>query len=129
MLTKKYWQDKDVALLVGKTLRTGVLCAMSTTIVGGLIYLFHNSKNIPDYHVFKGADPTLRHLPGILDGVIHLNGMAIIQLGVAILIATPVIRVMLSAIGFLIERDYMYVLITLVVLGIIMFNMLSGLGG
>lgn len=129
MLTKKYWQDKDVALLVGKTLRTGVLCAMSITIVGALIYLFHNASGKPEYHVFKGAAPSLRHLPGILEGVAHFDGMAIIQLGVAILIATPVVRVMLSAIGFLIEKDYMYVFITLLVLGIIIFNMLSGLGG
>lgn len=129
MLTKKYWEDKDVAMLVGKTLRTGVLVASITTILGGLIYLFLRAGDLPKYHVFKGADPDLRHLPGILQRVTHFDGMGIIQLGVVVLIATPIIRVVLSAIGFLIEKDYMYVFITLLVLAIILFNMLAGLGG
>lgn len=44
--------------------------------------------------------------------MLNFDGAAIIQLGVIVLIATPVIRVAFSAISFLIERDYLYVFIT-----------------
>jgi uncharacterized membrane protein len=129
MMSKKYWEDKDVAALVGKTLRTGVLVASITTIIGAVIYLYLHSKELPQFHTFTGAAPDLRNFSGILQRVVHLDGMGIIQLGVVVLIATPIIRVVLSAVGFLIEKDYLYVFITLLVLGIILFNMLAGLGG
>ena len=44
-------------------------------------------------------------------------------LGLLLLIATPVARVLFSAIAFAIERDGMYVVITLVVLAILMLSL------
>ncbi len=58
-----------------------------------------------------------------------MDGAAIIQLAVVILISTPIIRVAFSAVTFAVEKDWRYVIITLVVLAIIFFGMLSGLGG
>ena len=57
-----------------------------------------------------------------------MNGRAIIQLGLLLLIATPVARVLFSAIAFAIERDYMYVVITLIVLAILLYSLFGWSG-
>jgi len=67
----------------------------------------------------------LKSISDIVHGALGLSGRAIIQLGLLLLIATPVARVLFSAIAFAIERDYMYVLITLVVLGILLYSLLG----
>lgn len=50
------------------------------------------------------------------------------QLGVLLLIATPVARVLFSFFAFLMEKDYLYVFITFIVLAILVFSMVAGIG-
>ena len=57
-----------------------------------------------------------------------VRGRAIIQLGLLLLIATPVARVAFSLVAFLRERDRAYVLITSFVLALLLVS-LAGLGG
>jgi uncharacterized membrane protein len=52
----------------------------------------------------------------VVRGVGHGNGPALVMLGLLLLIATPVLRVMVSVISFAVERDRRFVLITLTVL-------------
>lgn len=134
VFTKEFWAERDMELLIGKLLRYGVMLACGITLIGGVIYLFQNHgstiehyKPIPDGLPFPGAEQYLRELSTMIPRVLTLDGAAIIQLGVCILIATPIIRVAFSAIAFLIEKDYLYVTITVIVLAIIVANMLLGL--
>ncbi len=127
-LSSKYWQQRDVERLIGKLLRIGVFTAAIVALIGGILYL-QQSHNIPDYKTFHGADMNFRHLPGILHGVMELNGASIIQLAAVLLIATPILRIAFSVLAFAIEKDKLYVVITLIVLFIIFFGMFSGLGG
>ena len=102
-------------------------------LIGGIFYLYQQGGILPDYSPtseilpFKGVEQNLRSISAILQGIMVLDGASIIQFGVIVLIATPVLRVAISAITFLIEKDYMYVIITLIVLVIIIANMLLGL--
>lgn len=50
--------------------------------------------------------------------------LAITQLGLLVLIATPVVRVAFSVVGFALERDRLYVAITLAVLAVLLASML-----
>ena len=134
LFSKEFWAERDMELFIGKLLRYGVMLACGITLFGGIIYLFQNHggsmkhyKPIPDGQPFPGVEFYLRELSTILPRVLNFDGAAIIQLGVCVLIATPVFRVAFSVIGFLIEKDYMYVVITLIVLAIIIANMLLGL--
>jgi uncharacterized membrane protein len=54
-----------------------------------------------------------------------LNPLGLIQLGLLLLIATPVARVVFSVAGFAIERDWMYVVITLLVLLTLLYSLAS----
>lgn len=133
LFSKDFWQTRDVDLYIGKLLRYGVGLSCIITLFGGIVYLFQHHGTFPDYspvadgEPFPGVAHYLREFSTILQGLRDFDGAAIIQLGVCVLIATPVVRVFFSAIAFLIERDYLYVVITLIVLGIILANMLLGL--
>lgn len=131
--TSVFWEERDMELFLGKFLRFGVMLSCTVTLLGGLFYICQKKGVLPDYSPtsddlpFPGVKEELRSFSSIWQGILELDGASIIQFGVIILIATPVLRVAISAIAFLIEKDYMYVVITLIVLGIILMNMLLGL--
>ncbi len=122
-------KDKDIQSLIGSVLRWGVLLSMAVVAIGGIIYLSRHQHDIYDYSKFKGEPDFTRNLGAIFQGILDFKGRAIIQFGIILLIATPITRVLFSAFGFLVEKDYLYVGITLVVLSIIIVSMLGGFGG
>jgi uncharacterized membrane protein len=64
--------------------------------------------------------PTL-DLSSLGAGVSHGAAASVLQLGMLILIATPITRVAASVLLFLRERDALYVGVTLLVLGMLLF--------
>lgn len=128
-MSNRKWQDKDMEVIIGNLLRGGVLLSTSVVAVGGAIYLIRHGSALPDYKTFQNEPDTLRTVSGILRSVWGGRGRGIIQLGILILIATPVFRVAFSVVGYLLEKDYLYMCITLLVLGIILFSMFGRLGG
>ena len=121
--------DKDIELLIGSLLRWGVILSALVVTFGGVVYLYRHGHEESNYTHFASEPIFTRQLKAIITGVIDFRGRAIIQLGIILLIATPVARVLLSAIGFIAEKDYMYVGIATLVLAIIVVSMLGGFGG
>jgi uncharacterized membrane protein len=117
------WNDLKIEIIIGTLLRTGVIIAAAVVLVGGVLYLKRYDRAIPNYTTFHGEPEGLKSLKDIFYGAIALDPRAIIQFGLLLLIATPVARVLFSAIAFAIEHDYMYVTITLVVLGILLYSL------
>jgi uncharacterized membrane protein len=120
----------DINTRIGKLLRVGAIASCCITLLGGVAYLFQRSST-PDYSPVADSEPfgaagSLRSLSGIIDGILHFDGAAIIQFGVIVLIATPVLRVALSALLFIGEKDRLYTFISFLVLLIIAANMLLG---
>ncbi len=113
-------------LLLGRVLRAGTVISVTIVLLGGIIYLYRHGHSIADYSVFKGVPDFIQHAPELIRGAFDGRGQAIIQLGIVMLVATPILRVMFSAIGFVLEKDYMYTGISLIVLFIIFISMLSG---
>ena len=120
------FKDKDIQSIIGWILRGGVVLSMLIVFIGGVVYLYRHEHIVPDYSTFKGIPGFVSTPGGIIDGILHFRGQAIIQAGIILLIATPVIRVIFSAIGFLLEKDHLYTVITCIVLSIIVISMLSG---
>jgi uncharacterized membrane protein len=50
----------------------------------------------------------------------------VIQLGLILLIATPVARVALSLLAFAVQKDKMYVVVTAIVLGLLVYSLFFG---
>ncbi|QIK59693.1 DUF1634 domain-containing protein [Dysgonomonas sp. HDW5A] len=132
IFSREFWGERDVEQYIGKLLRYGVMLSCAITLFGGVIYLFQHKGVMVDYSPVPtgmafGVEDYLRELNTIFPRMLDFDGAAIIQFGVLVLIATPIIRVAFSAFSFLIEKDYLYVVITLIVLSIILANMLLGL--
>jgi len=120
--------DHDIEVIVGTLLRYGVMTASAIVLLGGTYFLFqHGESPVPSYHRFVGESIGYTTFSGILNGVFALQAKGIIQLGVIVLIATPILRILFSLIGFVLEKDKLYVGITLVVLCVILLSMFGGL--
>ena len=65
-------------------------------------------------------------MSGVIGGVARGDSTSIIQLGVLLLIATPIARVLISVIGFARERDWMYVACSLLVLALLTYSLVHG---
>jgi uncharacterized membrane protein len=109
--------------IIGNLLRTGVAFAASLVFIGGLIYLFRHGAETPGYAVFRGEPADLRTLTGILNDVQSLRGRGIVQLGLLVLIATPVARVAFLAYAFARQRDWLYTAVALIVLALLAFSL------
>lgn len=117
-----------IQIIIGQLLRIGVFASIGIAFIGGAIYLTRHGQEVADYSSFKGI-PNYVQPSRLFKSVLELRGRAIIQVGIILLIATPVVRLIFSAIGFFAEKDYRYTAITLLVLGIILFSMLTGKAG
>jgi uncharacterized membrane protein len=117
------FDDQRIEIIIGTLLRTGVLLAAAVVLAGAIMYLARYGHGIPDYKSFHGEPERLKSLTAIFHGAVALHPRDIIQFGLLLLIATPIARVLFSAIAFAIERDYVYVLVTLIVLGILCYSL------
>jgi uncharacterized membrane protein len=123
------WRDRRIELILGNLLRTGVLLSAAVVLCGAAIYLARHAHEPANYRVFRGEPSDLRTISGVLHSIIHERGRSLIQLGLLLLIATPIARVVFSIVGFAIERDRMYVAFTLIVLAVLLYSLLgSGAG-
>jgi uncharacterized membrane protein len=124
-MTSPAWDDQKIEVIIGSLLRTGVILAASVVLFGGILYLARHGHEIPNYTTFHGEPESLKNPAEIFRGVMGGSARAIIQLGLLLLIATPVARVLFSAIAFAIEHDAMYVVITLIVLAILLYSLFA----
>lgn len=125
MLPDSRIDSEKMDTIIGNLLRTGVGLAAALVFTGGLIYLFRHGAETPGYAVFRGEPADLRTLTGILHDVQSLRGRGIIQLGLLVLIATPIARVAFLAYVFLRQRDMLYTAVALIVLALLAFSLFS----
>lgn len=119
-------RDDRMAWLVALVLRGGVLLAAIVTVAGAIPLLLLHGGEYPNYHAFHGADAPYRSLGAILQGAAHGETLAVIALGIVVLIATPISRVLLTLVSFLVERDHMYIALTSLVLVVLLYSLLAG---
>ena len=124
-------EKTDIQLLIARTLRWGVGIACALAVVGGAMYLWqHGGDPMKDYTHFPADAESSRTayttLEGIFSGVMGLTAVGWIQLGVVVLLLTPMMRVALSLVDFVKERDWLYAFITAVVLAVIIVNSIGG---
>jgi uncharacterized membrane protein len=122
------WNDRRLERIIGTLLRVGVLMAAVVVLFGGVLYLARHGHEVVNYTAFHGQPEALKTIAGVVQGVLALRASAIIQLGLLLLIATPIARVVFSAVAFAIEHDYLYVVITLIVLAVLLYSLLSSAG-
>ncbi len=122
---RQAWNDQKIEILIGNLLRLGVMLSATIISCGALVYLARHGKEHTNYNAFRGEPTSYRTFSGIIDEVLHFRGRGIIQLGLVLLIATPVARVAFSIWGFLAERDRMYAAFTAFVLVVLLYSLVG----
>lgn len=125
--SKRSWTDKQMDSIIANLLLGGVLLAGLIVLVGGGLYLARYGSARPDFRVFRGEPTDLRTLTGIISDAASLRSRGVIQMGLIVLIATPVLRVAFCLISFLQQRDRLYALVTLVVLTLLLVSLAGGM--
>jgi len=121
----KRFADRDLEQMIGNLLRAGVLLAAAVVALGGLAYLARHGGEIPDHSVFRGEPKAWSTWSGLVSPRTLSSGRAIIMTGLVLLILTPVARVALSLAAFVQERDWLYVGISSLVLGLLLYSLSS----
>ena len=112
----------EVELAISKALRIGVIISGAVTFAGLVMYFSTGGSGYP------GASYPATFTE-IIKGLLALKPYGVIMTGLIILIATPIFRVGISIVIFLVEKDYLYVKITLLVFVILMLSLLMGKAG
>ena len=120
------WSDERLEQVVGSILRYGVTLAAAVVLFGGCVYLVRHGAETPRYGAFLGEPADLRTFAGIVQDTLAFRGRGIIQLGLLLLIATPMARVAFSLLAFALQRDRVYAIVTLVVLGALLYGFVGG---
>lgn len=121
--------DRGIERIVSVILRSGVLLSGIVVFLGGLFFLARHGGERVDYHSFHRQPVSDRLVHGIIAGAFSRRARSVIQLGVLLLLATPIARVAFSIVGFALERDRLYVLITSIVLAILLYSLIAGAAG
>lgn len=126
---KNALRDERVDQWLGNLLRLGVVIATIVAAFGGVLYLARHGLEPAGHHVFRSEPEDLRSVRGILRSALAFHSDAIVQLGLLLLIATPVARVAMSLVAFILQRDRVYIVVTSIVLALLIFSLTGGIPG
>lgn len=112
-------ETEKVEIIISRCLQIGVLLSAAIILLGLVLFIVTGKSGYP------GVTFPTRPL-AVLEGAAMLKPYAVILLGLFVLILTPVLRVGVSIFAFLIEKDYLYVGITLLVFIILIVSFLLG---
>jgi len=107
--------------VVSAVLIAGVLASALLLVIGFVAALAVGWNGSLIGAPLTGAAPT--DFSAVVEGLIRLRPIALAQAGLLVLLATPVLRVVTSVIGFALEGDRLYTAITLGVLGILLVSL------
>jgi uncharacterized membrane protein len=110
---------------IGYLVRAGVVLEARVVGFGAIMFLHKYGARASDYRTFHGEPAEFRTIRGIFHEALTFRGRGIIQLGLVLLMATPVARVIFSVWAFAAEKDRMYVAFTLIVLAVLLFSFLG----
>lgn len=122
--SRQRWSEYQFEQVIGNLLRVGVILSAGIVAVGGAVYLISHGMEPPNYRVFRGEPVEFRVLPDIVESALTLERRrSLIQLGLLVLIATPILRVAFSGYVFARQGDRTYVFITFLVLAILLYSL------
>ena len=117
--------EKKLEDLLSNLLMYGVLIASFVVLSGGILYLINHGSDIAEYQVFIGTQSQFHSPTGVVNAALAGSSQGIIQLGLLILIAVPILRVLISLLTFLLQGEFIYVIITSLVLASLTYSIVG----
>ena len=109
----------DMELIIGQTLRVGVIISILLIVIGVVILFIQGQSSGISLEKLSMINSTVNssslNVPQMLFNF-SFNGLNFIILGLLTLIATPIARIVLGIVSFAMEKDKLYVIITVIVL-------------
>lgn len=106
-------------VVISRILQGGVLVSAAIIVLGVVMWAVRGDAGYPPsgYPSSPAA---------VLAGALEARPAAVIQVGLLVLLLTPVVRVAASVAVFAVQRDRVFTLMTLVVLALLMLGLLAG---
>ena len=111
----------DLNRIVAQSLRVGVLASAALSLLGLVLWASGGFPSVTVPAILNVVDIVRVAFTGDLTGIVYF--------GVLVLIATPIFRVAVSSVYFAVQRDWAYAVITIAVLGMLLFALYSGAAG
>jgi uncharacterized membrane protein len=118
--------DRRMERLMGRLLQTGVFAAAGVVMIGGVLYLVYHGGEKAAFSRFQPRPLSVDHPAGLIRQLSHGGPSAVLDLGILILVATPICRVIFALISFAEERDRLFVAVSLLVLSMLLFGIFHG---
>lgn len=122
---KTVFTEQKAEFVSGILVRIMVFFAAVIVLMGAAVYLVKSGHGSPRYHEFQMERVDVSSLKGIIREAMKFDGRGIIQLGILLLITIPIARVAVFALTFILQRDRLYFVVTLIVFGILIFSLLG----
>lgn len=120
-------------VMISYLLRSGVVASLLIVAAGTILSFVHHPDYLrsPAAYVRLTSPPAspFRNLAGIVDGLRHARGQAVVTVGLLVLVATPVLRVAASIGLFALQRDRAFVAVTSLVLALLVTSFVLGKAG
>ncbi|HEY3323793.1 MAG TPA: DUF1634 domain-containing protein [Planctomycetota bacterium] len=121
---------RKVELVISSMLRTGVIISFVVVLTGMVLtFARHPQYRSSTEELARLTSPQtspIHSVDAVIDGLRTTPGQAIVLVGLALLIATPVLRVAISIFAFVYEGDRRYVIITTIVLLLLLLSFVLG---
>lgn len=115
-------EEQKAEEIMSQVLRWGILAATMVVLVGAAVFLTHHGMEAPRYKHFNGNQSSYNNFSEIVTQALAFNGLGIIQLGLLLLIFVPTARVAISVFTFALQRDYLYICYSLIVLAVLVYS-------
>ncbi len=116
----------QVEILISNLLKAGVLISLGIIVLGTVVTFIHHPDYLSSHTDLQKLTTNAAVFPRtpseMLTGLGRFEGRSIVILGLLLLVATPVLRVAVSIVAFVYQRDLVFVLITTTVLALLLLS-------
>jgi uncharacterized membrane protein len=124
-MSDKPANSESIEIVLGNVLRWGTVISAVVIALGGAAYLYTSGGDAPHYATFRGEPPELSSVLGVVADAAGFDARGVIQLGILLLVATPIARVMGALVSFALRRDVTYTVISSLVLAALLYSLLA----
>jgi uncharacterized membrane protein len=118
--------DAQLQNSLARVMLTGVLVAAAVMGAGLIWFVATHEGMPPGDHLFSGEPKYFENPVSMLERAVSLKAIghrrSLIMIGVVLLLINPIIRVAFAAVGFAAQRNRLYTVISLAVLGVLLLS-------
>jgi uncharacterized membrane protein len=118
--------DAQLQNSLARVMLTGVLVAAAVMGAGLIWFVATHEGMPPGDHLFSGEPKYFENPVSMLERAVSLKAIghrrSLIMVGVVLLLINPLIRVAFAAVGFAAQRNRLYTVISLAVLGVLLLS-------